>query len=98
MNNRDLPQSDLPTIALLSPGWPPEAVANGVVSYTSVVARGLRDFGAPCEIVATRPADGRMEQFVHPVRIDTNSLKWRLLRRLDPDGWPQKAWSAAVLD
>lgn len=39
-------------VALVSPGWPPEAMSNGIVSYTARIRQVLRELGVRVFVVA----------------------------------------------
>src|SRR5689334_13997513 len=92
------PRSDKPTISvgLVSPGWPPEAIANGIASYTGTVVRGSGDLGVKYHVLTLRPMAERIEDFVRVVRPSMDSLWSKVRRRLSPEAWPQKAFCIAL--
>lgn len=90
-------QSDGPAVALLSPGWPAEAMANGIVSYTATLVPALQELGLRCHVLAARVMADRVEPFVYPVRLNDRSLKSRIMWRLDPTGWPHRSFCRALL-
>src|SRR5258706_3052618 len=86
------------SVGLVSPGWPPEAIANGIATYTGTIVRGLKELGASCQVLTLRPMGDVIEDFVHVVRPDNNSLWSKVRRRLNPDEWPQRAFCNALLN
>jgi glycosyltransferase involved in cell wall biosynthesis len=86
------------SVAFVSPGWPPEAIANGIASYTGTIIQGLRELGARCHVMTSRPMAAIDDPSVHVVSPDTSSLWFRVRRRLDPEGWPQKSLCQALAD
>jgi glycosyltransferase involved in cell wall biosynthesis len=55
------------SIGLVSPGWPPDAFANGIVTYTVDLADGLRSLGHRVTILAV---DGAHGDWVYGLRQD----------------------------
>ena len=90
-------KSDRLAVALLSPGWPAEAMANGIVSYTATLVPALHELGLRCHVLAARVMADRVEPFVYPVRVNDRSLKSRIMWRLDPTGWPHRSFCRALL-
>src|SRR5436309_173773 len=92
-------QPDPLTVALLSPGWPADLLPNGVMTYTATVSTALRELGVDCHVLAGRHVreGGDLPSYVHRVRLDSSGLWWRLRRRIDVDGWPQRSWSTQML-
>ena len=90
--------SDPLSIAFVSPGWPPEAIANGIASYTGTIVQGLRELGARCHVLTSRPMAPIDDPFVRAVETDTSSFYFRVRRKMNPDGWPQKAFCQALAD
>lgn len=97
---RDMTEKSQPStatrVALLSPGWPAHAVANGIVTYTATMVRALEEGGVRCHVLTHRPLGERTEDFVHGVYLNSTSASWKLRRRLDWDGWPQKSFARAL--
>jgi len=91
------PQSDPLSIALLTPGWPPEAMANGIISYAGTLIPALQELGVRCNVLTARPMGDRVEPFVHPVRTNDRSLRSRIMWRLDPAGWPHRSFCRELL-
>jgi glycosyltransferase involved in cell wall biosynthesis len=98
MDAHQPPHADPLTVALLSPSWPADLLPNGVLSYTATVSSALRELDVDCHVLAVRDVKGELPSYVHRVKLDSSGLWWRLRRRLDIDGWPQRSWSARVLD
>ena len=92
------PRSDKPNISvgLVSPGWPPEAIANGIASYTGTIVRGLQELGTNVHVLTLRPMAERIDDFVRVVRPNMDSLYSKVRRRLSPEAWPQKAFCLAL--
>lgn len=84
-------------VGLVSPGWPAEAMANGIVSYVSTVAAALRTVGIDAHVLTSRPMSDTLEPFVHVVRPDLDSLWAKVMWRISPQGWPQSAFCKALL-
>src|SRR3954470_21327155 len=89
---------DMPTISVgfVSPGWPPEAIANGIASYTGTIVRGLGELGVKPHVLTLRPMAERIEDFVRVVRPEMDSFWSKVRRRLSPEAWPQKAFCIAL--
>ena len=85
------------SVALLSPGWPAVAMANGIVSYTATVRRGLQDLGVRCHVLTPRPMCDPGDETVHHVRSDSHRLLSKVMRRLSPELWPQRTFCASLL-
>lgn len=83
-------------IALLSPGWPAHAMANGIVTYAATLVAALRDRGVACHVLTHRPVEWTGDDFVHGVHLPSESLLWRIRHRLDWEGWPQKSFARAL--
>ncbi|WP_165249445.1 glycosyltransferase family 4 protein [Paludisphaera soli] len=45
-------QTDVRAVGFLVPGWPPEGISNGIVSYTRNLRRSLRERGVDVHLVA----------------------------------------------
>ena len=71
-------------------------MANGIVSYTSTIVRGLRELGVCCHVLTPRLMDAQPDEFVHVLHPDLDSLKSKIRRKLDPQGWPQQAGAIAM--
>lgn len=94
----DQPAASPPlSVGLVSPGWPPESIANGIATYTGTIVRGLRGLGARCSVLTLRPAGDTVEPFVHALRPDHDSLLAKVRRRLDPNGWQPRAFATALV-
>jgi glycosyltransferase involved in cell wall biosynthesis len=90
--------SDRLSVAFVSPGWPPEAIANGIASYTGTIVTGLRELGAQCHVLTSRPMAPIEDPSVRIVETETSSFYYRVRRKLDPEGWPQKAFCRTLAD
>jgi glycosyltransferase involved in cell wall biosynthesis len=92
------PRNDSPalSVGLVSPGWPPEAIANGIASYTGTLVQGLAKLGARYHVLTLRPMSGRIDPFVHIVRPNVDSFWSKVRRRLNPEAWPQKTFCVAL--
>jgi glycosyltransferase involved in cell wall biosynthesis len=92
------PSSHQPSIsvALVSPGWPPDAIANGIASYTGTIVRGLAELGANYHVLTLRPMAEKIDDFVRVVRPDMDAFWSKVRRRLSPEAWPQKAFCTAL--
>ena len=86
------PPSQPLSVAFVSPGWPPEAIANGIASYTGTIVQGLCELGVRCHVLTSRPMAPIDDPSVRIVETDTSSFYFRVRRKLDPEGWPQKAF------
>lgn len=86
------------TIALLSPGWPPESMANGIVSYTATMAPALEALGVRVHVLTSRLMVDHANGSVRVFRPQTGGLRGKFLYRLDPHGFPQKALAKALLE
>jgi glycosyltransferase involved in cell wall biosynthesis len=53
------------SIGLVSPGWPPDAYPNGIVTYVAVLAEGLRALGHRVTILTPTSAPGDWGDEVH---------------------------------
>jgi glycosyltransferase involved in cell wall biosynthesis len=84
------------SIGLVSPGWPPKAIANGIASYTGTIVNGLAKLGAQCNVLTLRPMAEPIEDFVRIVRPDMDSFWSKVRRRLAPEAWPQRAFCLAM--
>jgi glycosyltransferase involved in cell wall biosynthesis len=84
-------------IALVSPGWPARAMANGIVSYVASVARGLEDQGVSCHVLTPRPMEETSEPFVHTVQPNVKSIGSRIMWRLRPESWPNQSFCTALI-
>ena len=84
------------SVALVSPGWPPDAIANGIASYTGTIVRALAELGVPYHVLTLRPMAEKIEDFVRVVRPNMDSLWSKIRRRLSPEAWPQKAFCNAL--
>src|SRR5436309_2134230 len=51
-------------VALYTPGWPAEVMANGITSYAAALRPALLRAGAECFIIAHRPRTARNEPYV----------------------------------
>jgi glycosyltransferase involved in cell wall biosynthesis len=98
MAARSAPPSGPLSVAFVSPGWPPEAIANGIASYTGTIVQGLRDLGARCHVLTSRPMALIDDPSVRIVEPDTSSFYFRVRRKLDPESWPQKAFCQALAE
>jgi glycosyltransferase involved in cell wall biosynthesis len=58
----------------------------------------LQECGAKCHVLTSRSIADALEPFVHVVRPNTNLFWSKVRRRLDPEGWPQRAFCDALLD
>lgn len=96
MTGQSAAQPDGPSVALLSPGWPAEAIANGIVSYTATLLPALQRLGVQCHVLAARVMADRVESFVHPVSVNDRSLRSRIMWRLDPTGWSHRSFCRAL--
>src|ERR1700730_9510399 len=92
------PRNDNPalSVGLVSPGWPPEAIANGIASYTGTLVQGLAKLGAKYHVLTLRPMSDRIDPFVHIMRPNIDSFWSKVRRRLNPEAWPQKAFCIAL--
>jgi glycosyltransferase involved in cell wall biosynthesis len=84
------------TVGFVSPGWPPEAIANGIASYTGSIVGGLTELGTRCEVFTLRPMAAINDRSVHVVPVETSSFWYRIRRRIDPQGWPQRAFAQSL--
>jgi glycosyltransferase involved in cell wall biosynthesis len=84
------------SIGFVSPGWPPEAIANGIASYTGTIVRGLQQLGTNVRVLTLRPMSERIDDFVRIVCPDMSSFYSKVRRRLSPEAWPQKAFCIAL--
>jgi glycosyltransferase involved in cell wall biosynthesis len=69
----------MPKPAVVSPGWPQERYANGVVSYTAEIVAGMRRIGAQPHVASFDAIEGGCEDFVSHVR-DRYSRRGRAMR------------------
>jgi glycosyltransferase involved in cell wall biosynthesis len=90
------PNSPL-SVAWVSPGWPQEAMANGIVSYTASIIRGLSDLGTRCFVLTSRPLGDHTDAFVRIIRPDDSSLRARIMRKLNWEAWSNRAFCDALL-
>ena len=90
-------QNDQLSIGLVSPGWPAEAMPNGIVSYTAGMVKGLQGIGARCHVLTSRLSGGSTADFVHVFHPDDRSLRSKVMWRVDPEGWQQQTACAALL-
>src|SRR5580765_3128141 len=96
MNSPTVNENPPVSVGLVSPGWPPEAIANGIASYTGTFARGLAELGAKYHVLTLRPMAEPIDAFVRVVRPDMDSIWSKVRRRLSPEAWPQKAFCIAL--
>lgn len=85
-------------IGLLSPGWPPAALANGIVSYVATIAASLEEQQVHCQVLTSRPMGQSIEPFVHIVKPDVKSLRSKLMWRITPRSWENRSFCTALLD
>jgi glycosyltransferase involved in cell wall biosynthesis len=86
------PEPQIQSVALFAPAWPAGEVANGIVSYVSVLRDALRRVGVSAIVLASR-LDSRPEAGVLPLDEelkDASIWRWRsiesaLRRRIDPE-------------
>jgi glycosyltransferase involved in cell wall biosynthesis len=77
-------------VAFLSPEWPPERAANGIVSYVAAMREGLEVHGVASRVVSSAvPPDARTPEVVDLDDADPQPrcvrLRQRLLARVRPD-------------
>ena len=86
------------SVAFVSPGWPPQAFANGIASYSGTIVSALQKCAVQCHVITSRPMAESLEPFVHVVRPGANSFWSKVRRRLDPEGWPQRAFCQVLVE
>jgi glycosyltransferase involved in cell wall biosynthesis len=86
------------SVGMVSPGWPPEALANGIVSYVATLARALETQQVHCHVLTSRPMADAVEPFVHVIRPDVSSLRSKLMWRISPRSWENRSFSHALLE
>ena len=79
------------SVALVSPGWPPSAFANGIIPYVASLAEQLRRQGQRATVLA-RDIIGEVGDDVMPIGRDgpdglLDRVSWALRRRVDPEGY-----------
>jgi glycosyltransferase involved in cell wall biosynthesis len=90
------PVNQLQSVAFVSPGWPAEAMANGVVSYVNTVTRALRELGVRSDVL-TPQLLGPDVTNVHLIEPDVHSLLAKVMLRVAPEGWKNYSIARAML-
>jgi len=95
---------DTPTVvAFVSPGWPPDARHNGIVSYTAAIRGALEELRTRVfvldswgrseldepDVVCLRPNEA-------PARRSVRQVCAKLMYRLDPHNWHSRVLGAAI--
>ena len=74
------------SVGYLSPGWPPEAFANGIISYVADMADQLRKMGHRVTILANKLGGGGPGEGVYDVE-EGRSTRGLLRRAMDSLGY-----------
>jgi glycosyltransferase involved in cell wall biosynthesis len=85
------------SVGLVSPGWPPEALANGIVSYVGTIRAALAQQKVEGDVLTSRPLGTIEDSKVHIVRPDITSLYSKLMWRLSPASWENRSFCNALL-
>ena len=72
-------------------------MANGIVSYTASILRGLSDLGTRCFVLTSRPMGDRTDTSVRIIRPDDKSVRARIMRKLNWEAWSNRSFCEALL-
>lgn len=91
------------SVALVSPGWPPSAVPNGIVSYVATMVPALEAIGVKSFVITPSVKADHRDAFVHHLPQNGAGRGWiarkaaAVMRRLRPDSWPARSFAADLL-
>jgi glycosyltransferase involved in cell wall biosynthesis len=89
-------------VAFLTPAWPVDAAANGIVTYVDTIATGLRRQGHTVSILSAYSKDARPQADVYPVGREELSALARirdaLTFRVNPSAALRETFSRALVN
>ena len=87
------------SVGMVSPGWPPRAMANGIVSYVGTMAGALEDAGVRCRVLTAQVSEeGEFGAgSVHRLKTADDSLVSKIMWRINREGWPHRLFARALL-
>jgi glycosyltransferase involved in cell wall biosynthesis len=83
-------------VGLLSPGWPVNSMANGIVSYVGTVRRGLANLGIDCHVLTANLIETTGEPGIHPIPVNSTSIYAKILWKLTPESANQRLMCAGL--
>lgn len=91
------------SVAMVTPGWPPSAFVNGIVTYVALMREALADRGVTVTLLAQRLGGSRIDPGVIDLHERARRLSFTRLRdavswRLDPEGFPERRIERALRD